>query len=637
MPVKRKQVKNLIIPFAISSLLVGGIVPFENYAPLVPPSIAFAEENDSSMQTAFEEAAKEFGVPVSILMSVSYNITNWEHHDGQPSFSGGYGVMHLTDLADKEDGEQHTNVHKPSRTTAAEQPQDHTLKEAADLLGLEPDELRQDPVQNIRGAAALLAQYAKDTVGSLPEDEEDWYGAVAKYSGSDNESDALSFADQVYQTINDGAERVTSDGEEIVLAPKHVKPNLKTAESLHFANKDAASSRRADCPRAWGCDYYEAPYVQLSDDPGDYSNYDLSNRPESGPDIRYIVIHDTEVDYDGTIKIFQDPQSFVSTQYVIRSKDGHIAQTLENKNVGWHAGNWYFNSHSIGLEHEGFAMEGASWYTEVMYRNSAKLVRYLGKKYKIPLDRNHILGHDEMPGLTPTNQSKMHEDPGPFWDWAHYMELINEPIKPAKGNSNIVTIKPDFKTNRPKVSDVKKQSTNFVYLHTEPDATSPLIVDPAIKAGRDEYDGLNWGNKAATGRSYYLADHKGSWDAIWYGGQKAWFYNPQKKNTVAGKGILVTPKEGLDSISVYGHAFPDPDDYPEGVPQRTSVPLQYTIEKGQVYVAAEKVKSNIFVAPVYVTDPDENVMVYGKEEYYEINFNHRVGFVRASDVDVIKK
>ncbi|WP_142303764.1 N-acetylmuramoyl-L-alanine amidase [Neobacillus soli] len=28
------------------------------------------------------------------------------------------------------------------------------------------------------------------------------------------------------------------------------------------------------------------------------------------------------------------------------------------------AGNWYFNMHSIGIEHEGFAVEGTDWYSE---------------------------------------------------------------------------------------------------------------------------------------------------------------------------------------------------------------------------------------------------------------------------------
>src|SRR5690625_318702 len=50
------------------------------------------------LQTIFEEAAKEFHVAQEILMSVSYNETRWNHHNGEPSTSGGYGIMHMTQI-----------------------------------------------------------------------------------------------------------------------------------------------------------------------------------------------------------------------------------------------------------------------------------------------------------------------------------------------------------------------------------------------------------------------------------------------------------------------------------------------------------------------------------------------------------
>ena len=65
-----------------------------------------------------------------------------------------------------------------------------------------------------------------------------------------------------------------------------------------------------------------------------------------------------------------DP-TYLSWHYTLRSSDGHIAQHLDARNVGWHAGNWYVNMHSIGLEHEGIAAQGATWFTESMYRTSA--------------------------------------------------------------------------------------------------------------------------------------------------------------------------------------------------------------------------------------------------------------------------
>ncbi len=36
----------------------------------------------------------------------------------------------------------------------------------------------------------------------------------------------------------------------------------------------------------------------------------------------------------------------------------------------------------------------------------------------VPLDREHVIGHNEVPGTT-------HTDPGPTWDWPHFMWLTS--------------------------------------------------------------------------------------------------------------------------------------------------------------------------------------------------------------------
>ncbi|NEE28364.1 N-acetylmuramoyl-L-alanine amidase, partial [Streptomyces sp. SID7982] len=75
------------------------------------------------------------------------------------------------------------------------------------------------------------------------------------------------------------------------------------------------------------------------------------------------------------------------------------------------------NSSSVGIEHEGY-VDDPAWYTEAMYRSSAALTKHLAARYAIPKDRSHIIGHSEAPGAT-------HTDPGPNWDWNHYMQLID--------------------------------------------------------------------------------------------------------------------------------------------------------------------------------------------------------------------
>ncbi len=613
-----------------SPILTSGITEKIAYA---KQDFHLETKHDISLQEAFTAAAKEFGVPENILLAVSYNLTRWEHHNGEPSFSAGYGVMHLTDLetSSKDIGK---GIGQKLSDEQVNDPHLHTLKEAAKLLNEDPDQLKEDPVQNIRGGAALIAQYASETVGKIPSTEKDWYGAVAKFSGSDEFSTATDFADQVYKTINEGVQRETTDGQQISLNAKGVVANIETVKPLHLKKKEKSE---AECPMSLDCKFVPANYEQRSDDPTDYGNYDIADRPNAGPDIRYIVIHDTETSYQGAIDWFQNPNSYVAAHYVIRSSDGQITQMVHNKDVGWHAGNWYFNMHSIGLEHEGYMVDGASWYSEEMYRSSAKLVKFLAEKYNIPLDRAHIIGHEEIPGLTPARQKSMHEDPGVFWDWQHYMELVGNPIHSGNGLKDIVTFNPRFETNKPELDGFEPQSANFVYLYQQPSFDAPLFDDP-LYSGPGSKSIYEEGSKVPTGQSYVLAEHQGDWDAIWFGGEKAWFYNPNGKNTVRGKGTLITPKKEKEYISVYGSAYPEESAYPIGIQPRLVTEL-YKIPKGQVYVAIDKVRSNYYNATTYSHDPyDENhKMVIGNDEYYYIYFNHRHGFVKASEVDVVSK
>ena len=204
------------------------------------------------------------------------------------------------------------------------------------------------------------------------------------------------------------------------------------------------------------CRYIPAAYAPT--DPQDpsagYGNYDTANRPHDVP-VDSIVLHDTELSYPETIARFQDPANGAAAHYVVRSSDGQITQMIPTKDIGWHAGGWDRNVRSIGIEHEGFAAEGGTWYTERMYRSSARLVRFLSAKYGIPLDRRHILGHEEVSAETAAKVGQEHYDPGPFWDWSHYMDLLGEQSR--HGGGNAVTISPDFRTNRPEVTECPPQ------------------------------------------------------------------------------------------------------------------------------------------------------------------------------------
>ncbi len=596
----------------------------------------------TSLQAMFAAAAHEFGVPEAVLLAVGYNQSRWEHHAGRPSAGGGYGLMHLTDgLVAVEDAkglaDAETARLSPSGKLA-------TLDAAARLLGQSSDALKSDPYQNIRGAAGLLAQYGRES-GATASDLGSWATAVARLSGSPRPAVARAFAADVYATLRQGVSRVTSSGDSVTLA---ATPSATPAQARSVEATDQAptTATTPECPPDVVCHFIPAAYqINTPGDPSDYGNYDLADREANGLDIRYIVVHDTETSYQEAIDIFVNPLSYVSAHYVIRASDGDITQMVPTKDVAYQAGNWYINTHSIGIEHEGHAREGAAWYSEAMYRASARLVRYLAAKYGIPLDRGHIIGHDDIPGVSTATQRGMHWDPGPYWDWEHYMELLGAPIPTIRDlrTRSILTIKPNFSPNQAPLrgcdpepcQTLTRQNVNFVPLYTEPSLSAPLITDPA-KTGVDPDVIENWGNKAVAGQQFWRVESRGDWDAIFYGGQKAWLYNPRlSPRAVASAGMAVTPKAGKTSIPVYGTAYPDPGEWPTGIPVRARNPLQYTIPAGQAYVVIDKVVSDAYYAPLFTLDPSDHRVVKGVSQFYQIYFGHRFAFVKADDVDVV--
>jgi hypothetical protein len=223
------------------------------------------------------------------------------------------------------------------------------------------------------------------------------------------------------------------------------------------------------------------------------------------------------------------------------------------------------------------------------------------------------------------------------------MALVGAPITPAgsDGTGRIVTIDPNFATNTPAVTGCQAgvcapdqaQPANFVYLHTAPSADSPLVSDPLLVAAGTEPNGVgttlawDWGDKAVTGQVFAVAGRSGDWLAIWYGGRKAWLYDPHGAGatTTPGTGTLVTPKAGAASIPVYGRA------YPSSVSTAT---LGYSIPAGQVYVAKDLVGADYYSASTF-NAPETYAVVKGDEKFYEISFNHRLAFLKASDVDVL--
>jgi N-acetyl-anhydromuramyl-L-alanine amidase AmpD len=613
------------------------------------PSQGADESAVGGLQGAFSSAAAEYHVPQSVLLAVSYLQSRWDTHAGAPSVSGGFGPMHLTDAhtalaTAPQDGEgtgdargdsARPALHPRASVPAASALPDRleTLPRAAGLTGIPAAELRTDPAANVAGGAALLAAAQKELGRPLSSDPAEWYGAVARFSGADDTATAAAYANDVYDVLRTGAERTTDRGQLVTLA---AQPGLSAdTAQLKRAGLAPADEDGTECPASVSCTWVPAPYEQFGNN--DYGNHDVADRPAS-QSIKYIVVHDTEGSWDGVLNLIKDP-TYVSWNYTIRSTDGLIAQHVKAKDVAWHAGNWYVNSKSVGIEHEGFLTSPDAWYTEAMYRSSARLVKYLAAKYGIPLDRQHILGHDTVPAPTASGVPGMHTDPGPYWDWRHYFELLGHPFRRTAGaKGGLVTILPDYAKNQPVYTGCSSagepcaaHGSSEVRLYSDHDENSALIKD--IGLGTAPTTGVNdLSSRVSTGQQFAVADRFGDWTAIWYLGQKAWFRNPAGQPTaVDASGTVVTPKAGLTSIPVYGRAYPEKEAYPADVPAQAVSPLPYTIPAGQEYVVGDKLPGEYLYAVTFTTDSHR--VVVGKDLYYQIQYGHRVAYVRAADVD----
>ncbi|MGK5628870.1 N-acetylmuramoyl-L-alanine amidase [Streptomyces sp. URMC 123] len=630
--------------------------------PLLPATApqARAERADrtapGSLQQAFTAAAAEYGVPSGLLLAVSYLQSRWDTHGGAPSVTGGYGPMHLTDTrtALREAPHHSHGTEDPRGDEARPAPAVHrrlpepgelperlrTVERAAALTGLSADALRRDPVANIRGGAALLAEEQRRLGRPLGGDPADWYGAVARYAGAGDPGTAAVYADDVFSVLRSGERRTTDSGQRVVLPPA---PGAVPSA----AQRRAAGARRADpgpveCPRTLACEWLPAPYQEFEENgQTDYGNHDKADRPRSQK-VDYIVIHDTEGSWETAVRLVRDP-TYVSWQYTLRSADGHVAQHTALKDVAWHAGNWYVNAKSVGLEHEGFLTAPDAWYTETMYRASARLVRYLADRFAIPLDRQHILGHDNVPGPVPSSVPGMHTDPGPYWDWDHYFALLRAPLNPSAGpRSELITIRPDYDRHRPPYTGCGQggaacppHGSGAVRLHTEPRADAPLIRDIGLRPdGSPSTTGVNdTGARASTGQQYAVAERRGDWTAIWYLGQKAWFHNPRWQPTAVGsRGVVASPRPDAGEIPVYGRAYPEAAAYPAGVPAQPLTPLPYRLLPGQSYAVGLETAGEYYWATTF--DSAGHRVVRGAQRYYQIQLGHRVAFVRAEDVTV---
>ncbi|UQX03113.1 N-acetylmuramoyl-L-alanine amidase [Streptomyces sp. RerS4] len=204
------------------------------------------------------------------------------------------------------------------------------------------------------------------------------------------------------------------------------KPARRTRRAVLFGGLGvlgiAAVAGREEIGRAWWLlpgvskprkegeiDYPGAGWTAASP-----ANWRLADRPDDYR-VDRIVVHVTQGGFASSVQAFRNPFHKASAHYIV-NQDGHVEQLVRELDVAFHAGNRSMNERSIGIEHVGF-VDRPKDFTDAMYASSARLAADICRRYGIPVDRRHFLGHSEVPGAD-------HTDPGPLWDWDRYLGLV---------------------------------------------------------------------------------------------------------------------------------------------------------------------------------------------------------------------
>lgn len=131
--------------------------------------------------------------------------------------------------------------------------------------------------------------------------------------------------------------------------------------------------------------------------------------------IKYIILHYTEMTFNGAVERLCSEESSVSAHYIIKD-DGSIYQLVEDNYIAWHAGMSFWqgeeklNESSIGIEMDNL---GDHPFPKEQMSSCKDLCLYLMHKYNIA--PQNVLGHSD---IAPDRKI----DPGIYFDWKYLAE-----------------------------------------------------------------------------------------------------------------------------------------------------------------------------------------------------------------------
>jgi N-acetyl-anhydromuramyl-L-alanine amidase AmpD len=287
-----------------------------------------------------------------------------------------------------------------------------TLALGARLVGQPEDALRSDTALGTRAGALVLAQLGATA------DVTTWRPALEQLSGMD-ELAARDYATRVLAIARIGGDFPAYGGELVHVAPHANLP----PDPIAFATPPATP------------DFPDAIWFTTS-----CTNKCDVGRPLGHASVDKIVIHDTEGGWDASVATLQYDAG-KSVHYIVDADGSRVGQFRPETDTAWHAGNYFYNETSIGIEHVGYA---SKTYERALYDTSVRLVKSIRTRWDVPLDRHHIVGHYQIPDGTLMAEdsgpcmdtldncetsadyggANNHRDPGYNWQWCQYMDLL---------------------------------------------------------------------------------------------------------------------------------------------------------------------------------------------------------------------
>lgn len=331
----------------------------------------------------FQRAADEFQVPAALLKAAAWVQSRYvmeardAHEGGQPA----YGLLGLTD---------------------------EQVRAAAAALSTTEAAIQSQPGAHLRAAAWLWSERAK-ALGIDRAELSAWGPVAADVAGLAHYDARKEFIHgELFAALALGVGPLAADLEAL-----GALDGLRTQVQAHAELKQAVTAAPDYPAGIWR----ESP-----------------NSFTRTTDPKLVIIHTCEGSYSSCVNTFLNDQT--SAHYVV-STTGEVTQMVRESRMGQHISATYdcknnsnqmcelngrgSNGLTIGIEHAGSASQTS--FPAAQISASAKVVCSATKRWSIPRDRYHVVGHGQ---LQPWNRV----DPGKNWPWTSYMQQIDAACAP---------------------------------------------------------------------------------------------------------------------------------------------------------------------------------------------------------------